>query len=261
MGLLKSNQFFVCNKMRNKYLIRLDDACPTMDIKKWQKIEELLDSAGVNPMVGVIPANKDSKQKIDDADPKFWNKVKRWEDKGWTIALHGYDHCFISDKGMYGLNPLWSRSEFAGISYEKQREKIRNGVLEFRKNGIEPKFFFAPAHTYDENTLKALLEESNIRIISDTIATQPYRNGDFVFIPQLGGHCKKIPIPGIYTLCLHPSYMNEIDFIETENFLKSHKSEMIGFKELDLSNLRCKDITSRLLSWIYFTRRKIKGIK
>ena len=108
----------------NKYLIRLDDACPTMDAAKWQRMEDMLDRYGVRPMVGVIPANCDPKQKIDLEDANFWSKVKSWGvNKGWTIALHGYDHCYISEEGLKGLNPLWARSEFAGVSLEKQKEK------------------------------------------------------------------------------------------------------------------------------------------
>ena len=88
-----------------QYLIRLDDACPTMDATKWQRIEGILDTYGVRPMVGVIPANNDPKQQIDVADGEFWNKVKTWEKNGWTIALHGYDHCFISEGG-----DVWTES-------------------------------------------------------------------------------------------------------------------------------------------------------
>lgn len=245
----------------NKYLIRLDDACPTMDAKKWQRMEDLLGTYGVKPMVGVIPANNDPKQQIDNIDSEFWNKVKNWERKDWAIALHGYDHCFISNAGISGLNPLWARSEFSGVSLKLQKEKIRKGVGDFRAHGIDPKYFFAPAHTYDENTLQALREESSIRIISDTIATKPYRKGDFIFIPQLGGHCAEMKLSGIWTFCLHPSAMTEENFIATEKFLKFHKDEMIGFDELDLSNLKGKNLISRLLSWVYFTRRKLKGIK
>ena len=245
----------------NKYLIRLDDACPTMDAKKWQRIENILDAYDVRPLVGIIPANEDPKQQIAAADTEFWTKVKVWEGKRWGIALHGYDHCFISDAGMKGLNPLWERSEFAGVTLVEQKEKIRNGITVFQKNGIEPRYFFAPAHTYDENTLQALLEESNIRIISDTIATQPYRKGDFVFIPQLGGRCKEMKLPGEWTFCLHPSAMKEEDFLSTERFLQVHKDEMLGFDELNLTKLKGKNLMSHLLSWVYFTRRRLKGTK
>lgn len=162
---------------------------------------------------------------------------------------------------MKGLNPLWQRSEFAGVSLEKQKEKIRKGVAALKTYGIEPNFFFAPAHTYDKNTLEALRTESNIRIISDTIATKPYRKGDFVFIPQLGGHCAEIKIAGIWTFCLHPSAMTEENYHTTEEFFKEHKEEMIGFDELDLTNVKGKGLMGKLLSSIYFTLRKIRGIK
>lgn len=247
--------------MSKVYLIRLDDACPTMDAKKWQIVENILDTYGVCPMVGVIPANEDRKLQIDVADTEFWAKVKAWEKKGWAIALHGYDHCFISNAGMNGLNPLWERSEFAGVPLEEQKEKIRKGVAVFRENGIELKYFFAPAHTYDEHTLQALREESNIRVISDTIATHPYRMGDFVFIPQLGGRCSEMKLPGMWTFCLHPSAMKEEDFAATERFLQAHKDEMIGFDEVNLTKLKSKNLMSRLLSWAYFTRRRLKGTK
>ena len=240
-----------------KYLIRLDDACPTMDEKKWQRIEKILDAYDVRPMVGVIPNNNDQKQKIDAENFYFWAKVKRWEQKDWTIALHGYDHCYISEEGLKGLNPLWARSEFAGVPLEKQKEKIRRGVEIFRLHGIDPKYFFAPSHTYDQNTLVALKEESNIRIISDTIATKPYKDGDFIFIPQLSGHCTSMKFPGIWTFCLHPSEMTEKNFVMTENFLKNHQDEFVGFSDLDLNNLKKKSILDCFLSLMYFTRRKL----
>ena len=244
-----------------KYLIRLDDACPTMDAAKWQRMEDMLDRYGVRPMVGVIPANSDPKQKIDPEDTTFWTKVKSWGNKGWAIALHGHDHCYISEDGLKGLNPLWARSEFAGVSLEKQKEKIREGVKIFRSHGIDPQYFFAPSHTYDNNTLRALKEESNIRIISDTIATKPYKEGDFIFLPQLGGHCTEMKLNGIWTFCLHPTAMNDAQFEAVEGFLKVHKNEFIAFANLDLTNLSGKTLMDKLLAWVYFTMRKLKGLK
>ena len=244
-----------------KYLIRLDDACPTMDAAKWQRMEDMLDRYGVRPMVGVIPANSDPKQKINPEDTTFWTKVKSWVNKGWAIALHGYDHCYISEDGLKGLNPLWARSEFAGVPLEKQKEKIREGVKIFRSHGIDPKYFFAPSHTYDKNTLVALKEESNIRIISDTIATKPYKEGDFTIIPQLGGHCSEMKIPGVWTSCFHPNSLTDTQFNALEAFLMKHKGEFISFGDIDLSNIDKKDAVSQIMSWCYFTMRKIKGIK
>ena len=247
--------------MNNKYFIRLDDACPTMDGVKWQRMFDILDRYGVRPMVGIIPHNEDPKQEIDAPDVEFWYKAKLWQQKGYAIALHGYNHCYISDQGLKGLNPLWSRSEFAGVPYDVQKQKIRDGFEILSSHGVKPKYFFAPSHTFDENTLKALKECTDIRIISDTIATKPYKKGDFVFLPQLGGHCTEMKINGIWTFCLHPSAMTDANFEATENFLKIHKNEFIGFDEIDLSNLRNKSLLGRFLSCAYFTQRKLRGIK
>ena len=242
-----------------KYLIRLDDACPTMDARKWKRMEDILNNYNIRPLVGIIPNNKDSKQEIDTADLNFWENARSWESKGYAIALHGCDHCYISSDG--GINPLWSRSEFAGVAYKVQCDKIREGYGILKEKGLSPKYFFAPSNTFDKNTLKALKECTDIRIISDTIATRPYKMNDFVVIPQLGGHCREIKIPGVWTFCLHPSTMSELNFVETEKFIQSNRKHFVGFDELDLTDLKGKDLFSRVLSWLYFAQRKLRRIK
>lgn len=242
-----------------KYLIRLDDACPTMDAARWRRMESILDKYGVRPMVGIIPANADPKQMIDKEDDLFWEKAIAWQSKGWAIALHGFDHCYISSDA--GVNPLWNRSEFAGISLEQQKQKISDGVAILKSHGLVPKYFFAPSHTFDENTLQALRECSEIRIISDTIATRPYRKGEFLFIPQIGGHCVNMPLSGVYTFCFHPNTMTDTDFDSLESFIRIHNSEFCGFDELELNGVKGKSLKDKFISWLYFTQRKLRGIK
>jgi len=239
-----------------QYLIRLDDACPTMNHEKWGRMESLLDKYGVKPMVGIIPHNEDSKQLIDPEDNSFWSSVHFWEQKGWTIALHGYNHVYSTKEG--GLNPLWNKSEFAGHTLDVQRDKIRMGVAIFRNNGINPKYFFAPSHTFDNNTLAALREESDIRIISDTIARKPYRYDDFVFIPQQSGHPISLPFGGLITICYHPNTMSDESFDSLEVFLSEHKGDVLSFDMLDLSCVKGKSFGDRVLSSVYFLRRKLK---
>ncbi len=241
-----------------KYLLRLDDACPTMDLKKWERIERLLDLYNIKPMAGIIPNNNDTEQKIDLCNPMFWEMVKGWESKGWAIAMHGYDHCYISS--CRGLNPLWAKSEFAGVPLEIQCEKISKGYEIFKSKNIFPRYFFAPGHTFDENTLEALRRCTEIRIISDTIASKPYKYGIFSFIPQIGGRCRNIFLPGIWTFCLHPSSMTEADFESLEKFLIKYSDEFCSFKNLEISRLKKKSIKDKLLSLLYFTYRNIKGL-
>lgn len=245
--------------MQCKYLIRLDDACPTMDSKKWFWVESVLEKYDIRPMVGVIPANNDKTLQFEKEDSAFWEKVHRWQCKRWAIALHGYDHCYVTQSS--GINPLWNRSEFAGLSLELQKEKIRKGIEIFKQHDLFPQYFFAPSHTFDENTLTALKTESTIRIISDTIATKPYCNYGFVFIPQIGGRCSRILIPGTWTFCLHPSIMTEKNFNELDRFLQKYHTSFISFDEIDLTNVKPKNFFSKFLSWCYFTQRKTRQIQ
>lgn len=240
----------------NFFLIRLDDACPTMCRAKWNKMEHVLDKYGVKPMVGIIPHNQDPKQMIDAFDDNFWDNVRRWDQKGWTIALHGYNHVYSTNEG--GINPLWNKSEFAGHPLEFQKEKIRMGVAILRDHGINPRYFFAPSHTFDENTLSALREESDIRVISDTIAIKPYKYNDFIFVPQQSGHPIRLPFGGLVTICYHPNTMLEESFKNLENFLSSHKGQLISFDSIDTTKVKDKTIVDSMLSCMYFLRRKLR---
>lgn len=244
--------------MKNKFLIRLDDACPSMNNLIWTKIEKILDKFGIKPMVGIIPSNADSSLFYGKDDKFFWKKALSWNEKGWSIALHGYDHCYLSNDG--GINPLWKRSEFAGLPLCVQKEKIRKGYNILLSKGLKVEYFFAPSHTFDENTLQALKECSPIRVISDTIALKPYRYKDFIFIPQQFGHFTKPLLRGVWTFCFHPNEMSEEEVVRFEEFIKSNRNSFIAFSDLDLKNIAQKSFVSKILSILYFARRRIKNL-
>jgi predicted deacetylase len=156
-----------------KYIMRLDDASEYMDVPKWKRIEDLLDAYHIKPLVGIIPDNKDpSLVNAYPRDVNFWETVDRWGKKGWELALHGCYHKYTTQEG--GLNPINPRSEFAGVPLSQQCEMIRHGLQILHAHDVFPKVFFAPSHTFDENTLLALKKESDIRVISDTIANDVY---------------------------------------------------------------------------------------
>lgn len=234
-----------------EYILRLDDACEQRNIIGWKKIENLLDTYGVKPLVGIIPYCEDFQMKQYPRDENFWGLARQWMDKGWTIAMHGYNHVYITEAG--GMNPVNRYSEFAGVSYEEQAEKVRKGISVFRQHGFCPKVFFAPAHTFDENTLKALEVESEIRIISDTIAWKPYRKGVFTFVPQQSGKVRRLPFR-IVTFCYHPNTMREQDFIELEAFLRNYSKRFISFP-MKQSN-RMVSILDKVLSGMYLRKHR-----
>lgn len=238
----------------SNYIMRLDDACEKMDVCKWEQMERLLDKYDIKPLVGVIPNCMDEQMDKYPIDNAFWDKVHAWEEKGWCIAVHGYDHVYtVTDCG--GLNPINKESEFANVPIEIQKEKIRTALEIFRNNSIEPKVFFAPSHTFDKNTIKALKEESNIRIISDTIAFKAYSKYGITFVPQQSGRVRKLPFNTV-TFCYHPNVMQDKDFIELESFLSLYKTKFIPFPIQETK--RKKGLADVLVEKIYFTRRKIR---
>lgn len=235
------------------YIIRLDDASDYNNLSNWNRMEKILNSYSIKPIVGVIPNNQDpSMVKVYKKNNDFWKKVKQWQNNGWIIAMHGYNHVYITNDG--GINPIQKRSEFAGVSLKKQEDKIRKGIEIFKSNGIIPDVFFAPSHTFDKNTLLALKKNSDIRIISDTIANDIYFENDFYFLPQQSGRVRKLPFKFV-TFCYHPNTMCDNDFDELENFIKENRNK---FNSLDIKNLtkRNKNILDKFLSLLYFARRK-----
>lgn len=233
------------------YLLRLDDASEYMDVNKWLKMEVLLDKYEIKPIYGIIPNNKDLELLKYNKVDGFWNLMKKWENKGWTPALHGYNHVFETNEG--GINPVNKKSEFAGVSLNRQKEKIRDGYEILKSNKIVPKIFFAPAHTFDTNTLNALKEESKIRIISDTIANDIYYKDEFYFIPQQSGYCRKLPFKMV-TFCYHPNVMNDMDFFMLEKFIRDNKYQFIDFNKIILKKRR-RVIIDEVLEKIYFKGR------
>ncbi len=236
------------------YLIRLDDASEYMDTKKCDKMEQLLDFYNVKPIVGIIPNNQDENLiSAYKRDVGFWSKARRWQQKGWSIALHGYNHVHITDSG--GINPVNSSSEFAGVPLEEQRDKIANGIKIFEKHGINAEVFFAPSHTFDMNTLEALKIESNLRVISDTIARDIYRSGEFYFVPQQSGRVQKLPFK-VVTFCCHPNTMEDKHFRRLDRFIERNRDKVGSFEELSFKD-RELDVCDKALRWSYFRWRSV----
>lgn len=241
---------------KQRMILRLDDASARMDVEKWQRMEELLDKYNIKPLVGVIPDCKDPTMVKYDSDPFFWDKVHRWRKKGWIIAMHGYQHLYLSNEG--GINPVNKKSEFAGLSYEKQAEKMQNAWDIFIAHGITPNVFFAPSHTFDKDTLKALKNTTPIRIVSDTVAYDVYNDNGIIYLPLQCGEVRNLPFMTV-TYCYHPNNMNDTSFDKLDIFLNSY-STRFHFDEFNSCD-RKLSYFDLLLRDLYFFIRKLRKIK
>ena len=197
--------------MRAHYLIRFDDICPTMNWEMWFRIEEALLHHKIKPLLAVIPDNQDDKLRVAPPHSSFWEEVRKWQGRGWTIGLHGYQHRFVTQQaGIVGIQP---RSEFAGLPRSEQEEKLRRAVEVFRSHGVQPQVWIAPAHSFDANTLAAL-QEVDITTISDGFATAPHTDSrGFLWVPQQLWRFRWRPF-GVWTVCYHHNRWSQPQFAQ-----------------------------------------------
>ena len=87
-----------------RYIIRLDDASEKRNVESWTRMENLLDKYSLKPLVGIIPNCEDEEMAEYSVDTDFWDRVLSWQKKGWTLALHGYNHVYTTECG--GINPV-----------------------------------------------------------------------------------------------------------------------------------------------------------
>lgn len=157
-----------------------------------------------------------------------------------------------------GVNPVNNFSEFAGVPYREQCEQISKGNAILKSHGVNADIFFAPAHTYDKNTLKALKETTDIRIISDTVANDVYFQDELYFIPQQSGAVRTLPFK-VVTFCYHPNLMDDNAFEILEEFLGSHADEF-GSVSPAMLQMHRKSLYDAVLQMMYRMRNIRKRI-
>lgn len=210
--------------MAIKILIRFDDICPTMDWEQWEKAKKLLDEKGKVALLGVVPDCQDPDLDINKPLPDFWDYVRNLQKQGFTIAMHGYRHVFECD-----------HSEFAGLSYEKQLYKIKEGKRILNEHGIETDVFFAPAHNFDDNTLKAL-SACGFKFVSDGLSQKPYKRYGVTLLPcRCGGIPRIKRNSGHITAVIHAhewtTPQKSSEWYNFEQLINKHSDKIVPFAE------------------------------
>jgi hypothetical protein len=240
-----------------RYLIRLDDACPTMATERWLKFEELFDRFSIRPIVAVIPDNQDRAMVFDEPDALFWDRVCRWQDKGWEIALHGHTHVMEATKARQVL-PFYDRSEFSGLPYEEQKRKLLTGVEILKTHDIRVRTFIAPGHCFDSVTVRVLANETDISIISDGIALKAYFEKGLHWIPQQLSEFGKKPF-GLWTICLHPNTCDEATLFALQKAFEEQRESFVTIDGLGLNTRRGKSIFDDVYRLRFWYKRQRLG--
>jgi hypothetical protein len=227
-----------------EYLLRFDDLCPTTPVERWRRLEALIERFSLQPILAVVPDNRDPELGVSTPDPAFWQRIHALEVSGAVVGLHGYHHiCASRGRSLVRLAPT---SEFAGVPAPTQRSWIKEGLRILRAHGLNPRIWVAPRHGFDRNTLNALGAEG-IALLSDGFARIPFRRGGATWIPQqLWGPVDKPK--GLWTICVHPNTASDADVSALDAFLTVHADQ---FTSVDRVLFRSQPTTLTLAEFLY----------
>lgn len=239
-----------------KILIRFDDICPTMNWEQWDRAESLLNKFNVKPLIGVIPDCKDPDLMIDEARPDFWDWVRQKQQCGYAIAMHGVNHVFCSPH--HGILNYRMNSEFAGLSYEEQLHKIKQGREILESHGVKTDIFFAPAHSYDENTVKALAA-CGFKYVSDGKSSKAYVWHGVKFLPCRNSGAL-FSAKGEYSTSIYHAHEwaipNKGDASKVlKSLLERNYNNVVSFdayKDQPIGNVHGQLLVERIYTWTQF---------
>jgi predicted deacetylase len=213
--------------MPTRFLIRFDDITPGMAWTKFAPFERVADELDIPFLIGVVPECRDPSLTVEPERADFWHWLRGRAAKGWTIAQHGYTHIYAtSESGLLGIG---SKSEFAGLPYSEQFQKLAAGKDILVREGLWHGVFMAPSHAFDTNTLKAL-KALDFKAVTDGYGFYAYDLEGLVALPQLLSKPLGLGF-GIETICLHANTMSEAAIERMVDFITLHKSQVIGFGE------------------------------
>jgi hypothetical protein len=141
---------------------REDGVQPFLQLQSLKRVNQLLETYNMSVSLGIMP-NFSGEYPIDrDADLLAYLHEILLKSAIFEAAMYGVTgrYCCIGPLG---------HSEFAGLPLDRQEELVHQGlaILHSAFPGIPITTFIPPFHTYDENTLIAIRNQSLSVISSD----------------------------------------------------------------------------------------------
>ena len=213
--------------MSTRYLIRFDDIAPGMAWSRFERFDRLARDLGLPFLVGVVPDCKDPSLSVEPERADFWPWLRDRAARGWTVAQHGHTHVYETDER--GLLGIGRKSEFAGLPYAVQYDKLAAGKAILEREGLWQGVFMAPSHSFDRATLKAL-KVLGFTAITDGYGFYAYDFEGLAAVPQLLSRPMGLGF-GVETVCLHVNTMGDGAIDQSLAFIRANRAAIIGFRE------------------------------
>jgi predicted deacetylase len=199
-----------------------------MNWSVWDKVEALLIDRQIRPIIAVVPDNRDAKLNAAPHCDDFWDRVRQWQGRGWSIGWHGFQHIYeTSAAGIVGIN---KRSEFAGVSRSEQLRKLRAAYEIFSRHGIRPDLWVAPGHSFDRQTVE-LLQTFGVDVISDGFYLRPVLALGSLWIPQQLWTLRHMPW-GLWTVCYHVNRWADKDLVRFERAIDEFRGRFVSIADV-----------------------------
>ena len=124
------------------------------------------------------------------------------------------------------------------------------GRQTMQKHGIETDIFMAPAHSYDNNTLRAL-KEVGFTKMTDGFGKAPYLYRGITFYPisfHLGRSLKQKA--GVTTMVLHANTVTEADKERYSRIFREYGKNMISYSEYLVMKPVARNVFGRLEEYL-----------
>ena len=239
-----------------KCILRLDDITESSDWSYLSQVEKVLDKYNIKPLIGVVPINGDKKIIANNnhiSRNMFFSKVKKMQEKGYTIAMHGVYHSLknTSEKSIVDIN---SYGELTDLCYQDKYSQLNLGLKTLNDRKITTNVYMPPAHWIDKDTID-ILKKNGFKYVTDGLFAYPRKIDEMWFIPQQMWRVRRVKIPGIFTICLHINNETQASINNLIDFLEENHNDFVDFYSLKVEkyeNIFCKFynfVTGVLLSF------------
>jgi predicted deacetylase len=245
--------------MAASFIVRFDDICPTMNWSVWTRVEAALRDLDIRPIVAVVPDNRDPALRVAPERADFWDRVREWQQLGWSVAMHGYQHLYsTSDAGILALN---ERSEFAGVPRATQISRIDSALRIFAEQKVRSSVWVAPGHSFDWTTIDCL-RDRGIDVISDGFFSRPVRHRGVIWVPQQLWRFRFMTA-GLWTVCSHVNDWCDEAVSAFTSQLRAYRGAITSLSEVigrPVSDLRIADsLFASAFGRLVRTRKLLSG--
>lgn len=238
-----------------KVTVRMDDITPDMNWRNFNRTIELLEKYDAWPLLGIVPDNQDPMLVVEKPRDDFAQIILELQRKGAVLAMHGSNHVYTTKKG--GIFPLNLFSEYAGVPFEVQKDKLSSAKEKLEALGISTDIFMAPGHTFDKNTLKAL-RELGFKYLTDGFGYKPFYQEGIAFLPIAFRKGKVYNEgSGMTTIVLHVNDWKEEDFASFEKLLSSKKDYFVSYSKWFEQDISQESIFKNIKDYLYATEKRI----